>query len=222
MNNCPAVIMLADDQSLRSVQFQGARAGLLASQDVMQVYNPINTLVRRIQGMQLPMVLVVPAQMAEAVSHLLPTDQLLPVEAPSVIMQRSDWLVRGMAAGIQSCAQASGWIVLPVDMPMVKESTMLALSEQWRDSPVVYPTHGHKRGHPVAFSAELFSELMQLHTELDLRRLVARYPVAEVEVDDPGIHMAVGGQSGLDQWRAQLGAFVRPSLQAFSELSGSA
>jgi molybdenum cofactor cytidylyltransferase len=222
MNVCPAVIMLADDQSARSVQPSEVGADALGSRLALQAYSPISTLIRRVQSMQMPMTLVAPSPLVASLAHLLSQDQMLPVDAPGVIMQHSDWLVRGMAAGIMSCSHASGWIVLPVDMPMVKVSTMLALADELRHTPVVYPCHGHKRGHPIAFSAELFSELVQLSTEQDLRRLVARYPAAEVDVDDPGIHMAVGAHSGLDQWRAQLGAHVNPHSLAFSSFIGSA
>jgi molybdenum cofactor cytidylyltransferase len=62
----------------------------------------------------------------------------------------------------------------------------------------------------VAFSAELYSELVRLGSEQDLRRLAARYPSVDIEVDDPGVHLAFTAQAGLSQLRAQL---TGPSMQ---------
>lgn len=218
MNPSPAIILLADDQSagVPPSLGQGVAPG---SQAILEMYSPIGTLIRKVQGTGLPMMLVAPAALSDAVSHMLTPDQRLPVAAPSIIMQRSDWLVRGMAAGVMACSRAAGWIVLPVDMPMVQADTILELAGALHHSPVVYPCHGHQRGHPVAFSAELFSELVQLSNEQDLRRLVARYPAVEVPINDPGIHMAVGAHAGLDQWRAQLGTYSTPQTMAYSHFT---
>lgn len=209
MNQRPAVILLADDQSARMFRAQGV-AGTASSETAMEAYSPMATLIRRLQGADLPMMLVAPPALTSAAAPLLSPDQLLTVAAPSIVMQRSDWLVRGMAAGILACSQAGGWIVLPVDMPMVQADTLVRMGEALRQNSVVYPCHAHKRGHPVGFSTELFSELVQLFQEQDLRRLVARYPAADVDVNDPGIHMAVGASAGLEQWRAQLGTYSTP------------
>jgi molybdenum cofactor cytidylyltransferase len=53
-------------------------------------------------------------------------------------------------------------------------------------------------------SSELFSELVRMEHEQDLRRLAARYPSVDVEVADPGVHMAMEAQADLNQLRAQL------------------
>ena len=47
--------------------------------------------------------------------------------------------------------------------------------------------HRGRRGHPVGFAAELFSELVMLKGDEGARRLLARYPTAAVELDDPGV-----------------------------------
>jgi molybdenum cofactor cytidylyltransferase len=51
----------------------------------------------------------------------------------------------------------------------------------------VYAQHRGRRGHPVGFSPELYSELVQLSGDEGARRLVARYPSHGVELDDPGV-----------------------------------
>ena len=50
---------------------------------------------------------------------------------------------------------------------------------------VAYAQHHGRRGHPVGFSAELYSELMMLSGDEGARRLVARYPAIGVEVGRP-------------------------------------
>jgi len=193
MNKQPAVILLADAYSARQTNLP-----------VEDWFSTTATLIRRVQASGHRLVLVAPASVHEAVSSILPIEQRVVVDAPSLVMQRHDWLVKGMAAGVMACAQASGWMFLPVDMPMVLAQTFMDMGQAVAQHPVAYPSHQHRRGQPVCFSAEMYSELMQLSTEHDLRRLVARYPIVDVEVSDPGIHMTVGEHPALDHWRSQL------------------
>lgn len=206
MNKQPAVILLADAYSARQI-----------SLPVNDWYSTTATLIRRVQASNHLMVLVAPASLHEAVSTLLPMEQRVMIEVPSLVMQRHDWLVQGMVAGVMACAQASGWMFLPVDMPMVLPETLVEIGQAIAQHPVAFPNHQHRRGQPVGFSAEMYSELIQLSTEYDLRRLVARYPAVDVEVSDPGIHMTLGEHPALDQWRSQLSSgFVANDWKSFS------
>jgi len=92
-----------------------------------------------------------------------------------------------IAAGVAASADAGGWLVLPGDMPQVQPTSMLAVATKLAQHAVVYAQHIGRRGHPVAFSSELYSELVQLSGDEGARRLVARYPSFGVEVDDPGV-----------------------------------
>jgi len=109
-----------------------------------------------------------------------------------------------VAAGVEASPQAPGWLLLPADMPMLQIETLRAVANAVAQYTVVFPQYRHRRGHPVGFSAELFSELIRLDSERDLGRLTARYPAMGVDVDDPGVLMAHDAQSGLEQLRAQL------------------
>ena len=62
----------------------------------------------------------------------------------------------------------------------------------------------HRRGHPVGFSAEFYSELIRLQRERDLQRLLAQYPAHGVEVDDAGILMTQDPHSSLAPLRTVL------------------
>ena len=66
-------------------------------------------------------------------------------------------------------------------------STLLAVAQALQVHPIAYAQHRGRRGHPVGFAAELFSELIALTGDEGARRLVARYPAQAVDVDDPGV-----------------------------------
>ena len=90
-------------------------------------------------------------------------------------------------AGVQARPQAGGWLVLPGDMPLVRPATLRAVARELERHPVAYAQHGGRRGHPVGFAAELYSELLTLGGDQGARRIIARYPAVGVELDDPGI-----------------------------------
>ncbi|OYV01805.1 MAG: molybdopterin-guanine dinucleotide biosynthesis protein MobA [Burkholderiales bacterium PBB5] len=108
-----------------------------------------------------------------------------------------------IAAGVAARANAAGWLVLPGDMPMVRPATLMAVAAALDQHPVAFAQHQGRRGHPVAFGAELFSELAQLTGDEGARRVMARYPSVGVEVDDPGVLLDVDTQSDLDAVRAR-------------------
>ena len=105
---------------------------------------------------------------------------------------------RSISAGVQARPHADGWLVLPGDMPLVRPATMQAVARELDRHSVVYAQHGGRRGHPVGFGAELFSELIELSGDQGARRLVARYPAIGLEVDDPGILIDIDTVDDLD------------------------
>lgn len=106
-----------------------------------------------------------------------------------------------IATGVAARPDASGWLVLPADMPHVTSDTILEVARRLADHPVVYAQHHGRRGHPVAFSAELFTELATLTGDEGARRLVARYPAHGVDVKDAGVLLDVDTQSDLEHAR---------------------
>lgn len=102
-----------------------------------------------------------------------------------------------IAAGVSASHDAAGWLILPGDMPIVRSTTLQAVAEQLAHHPVVYAQHHGRRGHPVAFASELYSELTGLRGDEGARRLVARYPAFGVEVDDPGVLIDVDTEADL-------------------------
>lgn len=92
-----------------------------------------------------------------------------------------------IASGVSAAADASGWLVMPGDMPLVRSQSFVAVAAALADHAVAYAQFHGRRGHPVGFSAELYSELVQLSGDEGARRVVARFPSCGVEVDDPGV-----------------------------------
>lgn len=147
---------------------------------------------------------VLEATLENAVASHLPvvvvtTDSLAPVAKRHVaardvvVLPRADGtatLPLGMgfsiAAGVAASPNASGWLVVPADMPLIQPSTMQGVAQQLKKHPVVFAQHGGRRGHPVAFAAELYSELVTLTGDDGAKRLVARYPAHGMVVDDEG------------------------------------
>ena len=94
---------------------------------------------------------------------------------------------RSISAGVLARPHASGWLVLPGDMPLVRASTLDAVARQLDNHLVVYAQHNGRRGHPVGFAAALYSELVGLSGDAGARRIVARYPAHGIELDDVGV-----------------------------------
>lgn len=113
-----------------------------------------------------------------------------------------------IAAGVSARPQAAGWLVLPGDMPLVTPASMRAVADGLAHSPVAYAQHRGRRGHPVGFSAELFSDLVQLRGDEGARRVMARYPSHPVELDDPGVLFDVDTEADLAALRQQAGGTV--------------
>lgn len=145
-----------------------------------------------------PVVVVTTARLAPLVAPLIATRDLVVLD--------DEALARGVghaiAAGAAVRADAGGWLVLPADMPLVRPGSMRAVGEALAEHPVTYAQHRGRRGHPVGFGAELLSELLELNGDEGARRLVARYPAAGVEVDDPGVLMDVDSADDLAAARA--------------------
>lgn len=106
-----------------------------------------------------------------------------------------------IGAGVSARPEAGGWLILPGDMPQVRPLTLQAVARQLAHDAVAYAQYKGRRGHPVGFSPELYSELIGLRGDEGARRLVARYPAVGVEVDDPGVLVDLDTLADLDTLR---------------------
>jgi molybdenum cofactor cytidylyltransferase len=200
MHPRPVLIVLAAG---RGARFTGSGHKLSQSLGDSTV---LGTTLRHAVSSHLPVVVVTTAALAElACRHVASRDVVV---LPAVDSAAPEPLGVGysLAAGVAARAHAPGWLVLPGDMPMVRPQSLLAVARQLADHPVVYAQHRGRRGHPVGFSAELYSELVVLTGDEGPGRLLARYPASPVEVDDPGVLLDVDTPADLVQLRALLAA----------------
>ena len=195
MASSPAVIVLAAGKGAR---FEGMQHKLEQSLGGSTV---LGTTLRQVIASQLNVVVVTTAKLAAvARAHVAARDVVV---LPEVGSAGGDALGMGYSirAGVSARPDASGWLVLPGDMPLVQPATLLAVAREMAHHAVVYAQQKGRRGHPVGFSAELYSELVALEGDEGARRLVARYPAFGVDVNDPGVLIDVDTQTDLESTR---------------------
>jgi molybdenum cofactor cytidylyltransferase len=178
MKNEPAVVVLAAGAGSR---YHGTRHKLsekLGGDSVL-----VRTL-RNAIASEMAVVLVISEALVAEAKGLVATRDMVVVAARS----QTGWgMGDSIAAGVSIHASAGGWLVLPGDMPLVRPSSLRAVAAALDQQPIAFAQHRGRRGHPVGFGAELFSELVMLKGDEGARRLLARYPTAAVELDDPGV-----------------------------------
>lgn len=192
----PVVVVLAAGRGSR---FRGPAHKLAQPLGATSV---LDTTMRHALASQLPMVVVTTAGMVGIAQRIVATRDI--VVLPEVGTSGTEPLGMGysIACGVSARPNAAGWLILPGDMPMVLPSTLQAVARELAHHPVAYAQHRGQRGHPVGFSAELYSELVALVGDEGARRLVARYPAHGVEVDDPGVLVDIDTEADLERLRA--------------------
>ena len=192
----PVIIVLAAGLGSR---FTGASHKLAQPLGAATVLG--QTLVHAIES-RLPVIVVTTAGLVAEASRWVARRDV--VVLPAVGSPGAGRLGMGasIAAGVSARPQAAGWLVLPGDMPVVRASTLLQVAGGLAQHAVVYAQYQGRRGHPVAFGAELFSDLVQLSGDEGARRVMARYPSFGIEVDDPGVLMDVDTEADLAALRA--------------------
>jgi molybdenum cofactor cytidylyltransferase len=146
----------------------------------------------------LPVIVVTTPRLAEQAADVLAKRDIV------VIGEAGGGMSDSIAAGVAARPAAGGWLIMPADMPLVRPATMAAVAAGIGRHPVAYAQHLGRRGHPVAFGAELFSELVRLSGDEGARRVLARFPGQAVEVDDPGVLLDMDTEADLASLRARI------------------
>jgi molybdenum cofactor cytidylyltransferase len=199
MRSRPAVIVLAAGSGKR---FLGAAHKLSQALGGATV---LGTTLRHAIASQLPVVVVTTEALADIARRSVAARDLVVLPEAGTGSAAHLGMGYSIAAGVSARAHAGGWLILPADMPLVKPATMLAVAAQLDHHPVVCAHYKGRRGHPVGFSAELYSELAVLRGDEGARRLVARYPALGLELDDPGVLIDVDTEADLASVRRTLG-----------------
>ncbi len=91
-----------------------------------------------------------------------------------------------IAAAVRSTPDATGWLVLPGDLPLIQSQTLLDVAAALQQHGVVLPSYRGQRGHPVGFASDCRQSLLDLHGEQGAASVVRSRCAFEVLVDDAG------------------------------------
>ncbi len=199
MKNNPAIVVLAAGRGSR---FAGLRHKLAQPIGGASVLG--QTIVNAIAS-RLPVVVVTTEPLAAEAARWVARRDLVLLPEVSDGSDRLLGMGYSLAAGVLARPHAGGWLVLPADMPLVRPATLVAVADALEHHAVVYAQYRGRRGHPVGFAAELFSDLVQLTGDLGARRVMARYPSAGIELGDPGVLIDVDTEADLAAVQAAAG-----------------
>jgi molybdenum cofactor cytidylyltransferase len=196
MPSSPTIVVLAAGPGRR---FQGTDHKL---QQPLGGTSVLGTTLRHAIESDLPVLVVTTARLAPLVAGLLATRDMLVLAD----LDTRRGIGHSIAAGVAERAASPGWLVLPGDMPLVQPATLCAVAAALAEHPVACAQYRGRRGYPVGFAAELYSELVMLSGDDGARRLIARYPAHGEEVDDPGVLVDVDTIADLEALRGQAAA----------------
>ncbi|MBK7261887.1 MAG: nucleotidyltransferase family protein [Rubrivivax sp.] len=196
MRHRPTIVVLAAGQGSRFAAASSAAAHKL--EQGLGESTVLGTTLGHVIATACPFVVVTTARLVPLASTLVARCDLVVIS--------DDEARRGVghsiAAGVAERPMATGWLVLPGDMPMISSASILAVAEALAEHPVAFSQYHGRRGHPVGFAAELFSELIELDGDEGARRIVARYPAHGVTVDDPGVLVDIDTPADLSRVRS--------------------
>ena len=195
MNSRPAVIVLAAGKGSR---FLGTDHKLAQSLGTLSV---LGTTLRQAIASTLPVVVVTTEALADVVRRSIAARDVVLVPEVGSTGQTALGMGYSIAAGVGARPDADGWLILPGDMPRVQPETLQRVARELAAHAVVFAQYKGRRGHPVGFSGELYSELVALTGDEGARRVIARYPAFALNVDDPGVLVDVDTVADLDSLR---------------------
>lgn len=201
----PAVIVLAAGKGSR---FLGAEHKLAQNLGGLTV---LGSTLRNAIASHLQVVVVTTEGLAEIARRSVAARDVIVLPDVGATGHSALGMGHSISAGVSARPDASGWLILPGDMPQVLPTTLQAVARQLTQHPVVFAQHKGRRGHPVGFASELYSELVTLSGDEGARRLVARYPAFGLELDDPGVLVDVDTLADLDAVRLASVAVAAPA-----------
>jgi molybdenum cofactor cytidylyltransferase len=96
-----------------------------------------------------------------------------------------------IAAAVSKTSVASGWLILPADLPLIQPATLLQVAEALQTNDVVQPCFARdgteQRGHPVGFSAVCRQDLLNLRGNKGAAGVIVAYKAIKLIVNDIGI-----------------------------------
>lgn len=109
-----------------------------------------------------------------------------------------------IAAAVRATRHASGWLVLPADLPLVRPETLLAIARAPMAAQVLVPTFEGQRGHPVRFAPACGEALENLEGNSGAALVVRAQAAMKMIVDDIGCVLDIDTVDDLQRARAHL------------------
>lgn len=103
-----------------------------------------------------------------------------------------------LAYGIRIAHNADGWLIALGDMPFIQHDTIRSVASLLQSgAPIAAPQHRGRRGHPVGFASEFFSDLTQLGGDQGAHPLLSAHAarIHMFECEDPGIFADIDTRS---------------------------
>lgn len=191
MRQRPTIVVLAAGQGSR---FGGPVHKLLQPLGEATV---LDTTLQHVLASGCPFVVVTTARLMPSVLRQVALRDLLVLTDE----EAARGIGHSIACGVAERPDASGWLVLPGDMPRVSTASIQAVADALSEHPVAFPQYRGRRGHPVGFGSELFPDLIALTGDEGARRIIARYPAHAIEVDDAGVLVDIDTEADLARVR---------------------
>ena len=116
----------------------------------------------------------------------------------TISYESSKGMAHSLTNALRESIDASGWVIALADMPWIKSSTVSALAKALNDgAAIAAPVFKGRRGNPVAFSRTYLADLLALTGDEGAKRLLQRFPVLEIDVDDSGVILDIDTPSDL-------------------------
>ena len=120
-----------------------------------------------------------------------------------------------IAAGVRATPDASGWLILPADLPLIRSDTLRAIAFA-PPCGVTVPRYQGEQGHPVRFDAVCGPDLVKLTGNNGatpvLRAQAAINSIAFVDVDDAGVVTDIDTLEALQRAETLLSERSKPAL----------
>jgi molybdenum cofactor cytidylyltransferase len=92
-----------------------------------------------------------------------------------------------IAAAVAATQDASGWLILPGDLPLVQPDTILSVAQAISSgAQAAYPVCAGERGHPVGFSADCREKMLDLKGNRGAALVLSALSAIELIVTDSG------------------------------------
>jgi molybdenum cofactor cytidylyltransferase len=155
---------------------------------------------------------IVLGHQADKVLETLPQLQSQVIINPDYHQGQLSSLIKGLQAVEKSSVE--GVMLFLVDHPFVTCELINSLLQQfsWQPLPIVIPTFHRRRGHPMIFARQLFSELVKAPLDQGAAVVVRSHQpeILHVEIEDEGILIDIDTPKAYQEYVVERGMANAP------------